>query len=947
MCQSSYSVPFPLTDVNNGIQYWTVPITQTYTIVAAGAGQKNTSSTNSVNVGYGVVLTASFNLTAGTVLAILVGQQGLNSGEFSGGSGGTFVCTIPDSTYSPINATPLLIAGGSAGIGYESYTSANENVNGTISTTANSGQSGQYGNPPNASGTGGTGPNGSTAPTNSAYSWGDGGAGFSGNGAWSGKYGSSSNTSLSFTNGGTGSMNGTYGGFGGGGSSSPSGGYAVGGGGGGYGGGGVGGSDSFGAGGGGGSSYDASSAYKGSVSNSGMGYVMIAIEPTEPTGPMATANMPTFGAYTLSTYPVTWTFNISNNTSSSVTSTNLTSSSWDSSLSNVQVATIHSGVNSTSAMGIDINGGLHVWGSVPGPSVYPYTNNVTYSYYEPVLINGNGGAIASNTNVVYANGFGISTAVDSIGNLYTWGDNTYGQLGIDSSIIYSELPVLCSFGSIVGKNIIKSVSSGSFSVYALASDGTLHAWGRAVNYVLGNNQNGPSLFSPILISSYGSLQGKTVVDVSCGSFNVLAVDSTGGVHTWGYNFNSVCANVNNNSTYVHTPTQISTGSLVGADVISVMGGYQTSVAFDSQSNVHIWGTGWNISSTPSIYMTPPSFVYPTSSNAASGDTFLGLCSGVNAGVVINGQLFSMGDTTYAQVPDNGLTLTRNAFVNNITSVVHNGWYAAVSDGKLVTWGDGEFGTNGDGTFINRPYSHCITVSQGSISNLQISSVWPSSSSTFVIDSSGHLHCIGNTPWGVKYSTYVQISGNGGSLTNSNIVVAVGGGTDFAVAIDSLGQLHTWGSNIQGGLNQEGQLGNNNGPNSQVPQLVGAFSAIQLMVGQMSAMILCSNGALMTWGYNDFGELGTGDLNIRYVPTDISSNGSLNGVRVVSIGGSCSLGTPHRYAIDTSGGLHSWGYNTLGPNHYETVQSSMIKAVYSPPRTSDLRDPYGLEAERVL
>ncbi|GAX83326.1 hypothetical protein CEUSTIGMA_g10752.t1 [Chlamydomonas eustigma] len=269
MCQSTYD--FPLTSVNNGIQYWTVPTTKSYTIVAAGAGQSNSSTLNSVNEGYGVQLSASFDLTAGTILAILVGQQGLNSGHYSGGSGGTFVCTIPSAQSSLGSATPLLIAGGSAGIGYEANAGGNQNVNGTIQPHANSGQFG----PPTEAGVGGIGPNGSTAPTNFAYCWGDGGAGFSGNGAWSGRYGSFANASLSFTNGGTGSTNGTHGGFGGGGSSSPSGGYASGGGGGGYGGGGAGGSDSIGAGGGGGSSYDASGAYSGSATNKGMGFVTI------------------------------------------------------------------------------------------------------------------------------------------------------------------------------------------------------------------------------------------------------------------------------------------------------------------------------------------------------------------------------------------------------------------------------------------------------------------------------------------------------------------------------------------------------------------------------------------------------------------------------------------------------------------------------------------------
>ena len=80
-----------------GIQEWTVPADGVYTIEVWGAQGGNTGS-NTVNEGSmlggkGSRMKGDFTLTSGTVLKILVGQQGLGNYYDSGGGGGTFVVT--------------------------------------------------------------------------------------------------------------------------------------------------------------------------------------------------------------------------------------------------------------------------------------------------------------------------------------------------------------------------------------------------------------------------------------------------------------------------------------------------------------------------------------------------------------------------------------------------------------------------------------------------------------------------------------------------------------------------------------------------------------------------------------------------------------------------------------------------------------------------------------
>ena len=109
-CRSAYSTTWDEADSNfktfSGIQYWTVPENGTYRITAIGAHGSNTSGST---LGYGASIQGEFTLTQSSVLKILVGQYGSNTGG-GGGGGGTFV--VDSAT-----ATIHVIAGGGAGSG--------------------------------------------------------------------------------------------------------------------------------------------------------------------------------------------------------------------------------------------------------------------------------------------------------------------------------------------------------------------------------------------------------------------------------------------------------------------------------------------------------------------------------------------------------------------------------------------------------------------------------------------------------------------------------------------------------------------------------------------------------------------------------------------------------------------------------------------------------------
>lgn len=134
----------------------------------------------------------------------------------------------------------------------------------------------------------------------------------------------------------------------------------------------------------------------------------------------------------------------------------------------------------------------------------------------------------------------------------------------------------------------------------------------------------------------------------------------------------------------------------------------------------------------------------------------------------------------------------------------------------------------------------------------------------------------------------------------NTVKKLAAGNGFGAAIDPNGAAYAW------GLNTNGQLGVGDVlPRSTPVLILGGKSWRQIEMGaSFSVGIEAFNGAtyLWSWGLNNTGQLGLGDLIPRSTPTLIA--GIINPVMVAAGWGSA-------YAITASGDLYAWGTNTSG------------------------------------
>jgi alpha-tubulin suppressor-like RCC1 family protein len=348
------------------------------------------------------------------------------------------------------------------------------------------------------------------------------------------------------------------------------------------------------------------------------------------------------------------------------------------------------------------NGLLYAWGLNNYGQI---GNNTTITQLAATLIAG--GSLNGQTVVAISGGLGHTIALDSIGQVHTWGYNVYGQLG-NNTQTQSIIPnAISTFGSLSGKTII-AVSCGTYHTIALDSVGQVHTWGYNQYGQLGNNNQVSQSKIPIAISTFGSISGKTVISVACGQFHTMALDSTGIVHAWGYNINGQLGN--NTTTQSNTPISLSSfGSLIGVTIVAIQSGQSQMMALDSTGQVHMWGDnglgqlGNNTTTQPNIPIAISSF------GSLSGKTITTIASGPLHTMVLDstGQIHTWGNNQYGALGNN--TLTRSLIPINVSAFgtlsgktlvqITCGTlqsYALDATGTLHAWGynnEGELGNN--------------------------------------------------------------------------------------------------------------------------------------------------------------------------------------------------------------------------------------------------------------
>ncbi len=548
------------------------------------------------------------------------------------------------------------------------------------------------------------------------------------------------------------------------------------------------------------------------------------------------------------------------------------------------------------ALALNSSGNVYAWGNNNDGQLGIGTLIPTTSDTPVEVLVALGGAALANISEISANE-NTALALNSSGNVYAWGDNNDGQLG-NGNTTNSDVPVevyATSAKTSYLSNVTEVVESADATSYALNTSGNVYAWGNNNDGQLGNATTGGGTNSDYPVEVLGGAQGGTdlvnITQIAAGTDFALALTSGGNVFSWGLDTQGQLGN--NSTTKTDTPVE----------VIGVGG---------------IGDLGTTSPSTPIIQIS------------AGGAFAIALDS--------SGNVFTWGQDNEGQL-GNGSASGHSATPVEVLGGEQGGtdlsniiWISAGLDyglaldstGEVWAWGnnsDGQFGNGSSGTTSDTPVAvaNIFTTLGLSLINTTSPSISGSEGeSSYVLDSSGNVWAWGNNNDG-------QL-GNG-TITNSDIpikipglvnITEISGGVDFALALNSSGNVYAWGNNAQDQLG----IGSTTPTTSDTPvEVVGGAQGgtdlsniIGISANNETSLALTSGGNVYSWGSNAVGQLGNDTTTSSDSPVEVhgvNNSGFLGNITQVAEGADTTAADSASYALSSAGNVYAWGHNNDG------------------------------------
>lgn len=175
-----------------------------------------------------------------------------------------------------------------------------------------------------------------------------------------------------------------------------------------------------------------------------------------------------------------------------------------------------------------------------------------------------------------------SLAVCPKGRVFAWGADSEGQLGIEEfkEIIFTPKKIK----TLNGVRIIQ-VSCGDYHSLALSEDGQVFSWGKNSQGQLGLGKDVPSQASPQRVRS---LEGIPLAQVAAGGAHSFALSLTGTSFGWGNN-NAGQLALSGKNVPVESHKPRSVGKLKILDVIYISCGYEHTAVLTQNGKVFTFG----------------------------------------------------------------------------------------------------------------------------------------------------------------------------------------------------------------------------------------------------------------------------------------------------------------------------------------------------------------------
>lgn len=299
-----------------------------------------------------------------------------------------------------------------------------------------------------------------------------------------------------------------------------------------------------------------------------------------------------------------------------------------------------------------------------------------------------------------AEGSSVSLAVKTDGTMWSWGLNGGGQLGQNTAYgVNRSSPVQIGALTTWAKVAAGGYDTFSNHCFAIKTNGTLWAWGDNGQGRLGLN-DADSRSSPVQVGALSDW-----VQIAAGQFASLAVRSNGTMWSWGRNYEGILGQ--NNAIDLSSPVQI--GALTTWSKVAMS---RSAVAIKTDGTLWMWGRDANGQlglSTQFINRSSPvqvgaltNWATPTSSSTS---TFCIKTDGTLWAWGYNGQgRLGLSDTAARSSPVQVGALTTWSKVSagaRFASPYGGVTLAIKTDGTLWSWGTNQSGQAGLGNTTAR------------------------------------------------------------------------------------------------------------------------------------------------------------------------------------------------------------------------------------------------------
>ena len=196
------------------------------------------------------------------------------------------------------------------------------------------------------------------------------------------------------------------------------------------------------------------------------------------------------------------------------------------------------------------------------------------------------GVLSGKTLTQIGAGQNFTCALDSTGHAYCWGLNSAGQLGNNNLGVDSHVPVAVNIAGVLSGKTLTQISVGLAFACALDSAGIAYCWGAGQEGELGNNTVLTNSAVPVAVNTAGVLSSKTLTQISAGYDHACVLDTAGVTYCWGFNGNG---GLGNNSQTQSPVAVIAAGALTGKIITQISAGNKFSCGLDSTGLAYCWG----------------------------------------------------------------------------------------------------------------------------------------------------------------------------------------------------------------------------------------------------------------------------------------------------------------------------------------------------------------------